>query len=235
VIYDHVSAIQPTQKPIPSFDYADEGGLHTYRFPEAPLPDVCVTIEHPAYDPFGRLMATVTAHLGTLEANHAQINLLDQNKRVDFASVAATPDGQIDWHTYLLVVVPHLRKLLSEGHDGRESANGNPWQYIKDVPTFLAEPSPEFEGLAKDLLAPGAITMLAAPRALGKTHLGHALGVALATGGLFRGERVRAARVLLLDCDNPEYVVKQQLKSWGAEMAKNFHILTRQHAPSLKH
>jgi hypothetical protein len=118
----------------------------------------------------------------------------------------------------------------AEGHED----DGNPWRHIKDAPTFLAEPQPEFEGLAKDLLAPGAITMLAAPRGLGKTHLAHAVGVALATGGIFRGERVKAVKVLLLDRDNPEYLIRQRLQAWGAATAKNLHILTRQHAPSLK-
>jgi AAA domain len=118
-------------------------------------------------------------------------------------------------------------------HQEHDEDEENPWRHIKDAPTFLAEPSPEFEGLAKDLLAPGAITMLAAPRGLGKTHLGHALGVALATGGRFRGQPVKPVRVLLLDRDNPEYLIKERLKAWGAETAKNLHILTRQYAPSL--
>src|SRR5262245_24764923 len=62
----------------------------------------------------------------------------------------------------------------------------------------------------------------------------HALSVALATGGVFRGEQVQPARVLLLDRDNPGSVVRKRLRAWGAEKAPNLHILTRQEAPDLK-
>jgi 5S rRNA maturation endonuclease (ribonuclease M5) len=112
----------------------------------------------------------------------------------------------------------------------------SPWQRIKSVREFLAEPERPFEGLAKDLLAPGAITILSAPKGLGKTQVALALAVALATGGIFRGERVKSVRVLLLDRDNPEPVLKQRLRNWGAIEAESdhFHLLTRQDAPDLK-
>jgi hypothetical protein len=140
---------------------------------------------------------------------------------------------------------PALRDVLepdwrhggpASDQDAQPNGSGavDPWQFIKDAPTFLAEPQPEFEGLAKDLLAPGAITMLAAPRGLGKTQVAHSVGVALATAGIFRGERVKATRVLLLDRDNPEYVIRERLRAWGADVAEHLHILTRQHAPSLR-
>jgi len=148
-----------------------------------------------------------------------------------------------DWSALRDLVEPGWRERRrgpeSSHHDAHASSNGDgerddPWRFIKDAPTFLAEPQPEFEGLAKDLLTPGAITMVAAPRGLGKTQVAHSLGVALATGGVFRGERVKPTRVLLLDRDNPEYIIRQRLHAWGAEVAKNLHILTRQHAPSLR-
>jgi hypothetical protein len=64
---------------------------------------------------------------------------------------------------------PALRDLVEPGwrerrrrpgpSQGHASSNGDgeledPWRFIKDAPAFLAEPQPEFEGLAKDLLAP---------------------------------------------------------------------------------
>jgi hypothetical protein len=109
-----------------------------------------------------------------------------------------------------------------------------PWDFAKPAPDFLAEEEKEFEGLAKDLLAPGAITLIAAPRGLGKTQVSHALAVALATGGVFRGERVQSVRVLLLDRDNPEFIIKKRLRAWGAEVAHHLRVLTRQNAPDLK-
>ena len=113
-------------------------------------------------------------------------------------------------------------------------ANTNPWTLAKSAPDLLAEEEKEFAGLAKDILAPGAVTLIAAPRGLGKTQTSHALAVALATGGRFRDEQVKAVRVLLLDRDNPDSLVKKRLRSWGASQAHDLHVLTRQNAPDLK-
>jgi hypothetical protein len=62
----------------------------------------------------------------------------------------------------------------------------------------------------------------------------HALAVALATGGEFRGESVKPVRVFLLDRDNPEIVFSERLTSWGGEHAPNLLLLTREDAPDLK-
>jgi hypothetical protein len=127
--------------------------------------------------------------------------------------------------------------LAREEHLPGESDGGesnNPWSHIKSAPVLLAEPDTPFEGLAKDLLAPGAITIVSAPKGLGKTQVALNLAVALATGGIFRGEPVQPVRVLLLDRDNPEAVLKQRVRNWGAIVADNLDVLTRQHAPDLK-
>jgi AAA domain-containing protein len=122
-----------------------------------------------------------------------------------------------DWPALRDLVEPGWQEPRGTPHGGhvqeRSAGEDNPWEYIKDAPTFLAEPQPEFEGLAKELLAPGAITMLAAPRGLGKMQVAHSLAVALATAGVFRGERVKGVRVLLLDRDNPEYIIRQRLQA----------------------
>lgn len=110
----------------------------------------------------------------------------------------------------------------------------NPWSRAKSAPDFLAEEEKEFAGLAKDILAPGAVTLIAAPRGVGKSQTSHALAVALATGGVFRGEQVEAAKVLLLDRDNPESTTRKRLRSWGASQAHNLKVLTRQDAPDLR-
>jgi hypothetical protein len=97
---------------IPPFEYALKDNIHVYSFPDAPIPDVSITVADPEYDQFKRLMGTVTAKMGDIEANPARINLLNQKERVDFHAVAAVLDGKVDWHRYLLVVVPHLQKQL---------------------------------------------------------------------------------------------------------------------------
>jgi hypothetical protein len=115
-----------------------------------------------------------------------------------------------------------------------EEDGDNPWRHAQDAPSFLAMQETEFEGLANELLAPGSITVVAAPRGIGKTHASHALAVELATGGEFRGKPVKPVRVLLFDRDNPGSVVKQRLRAWGAAKAPNLRVLTRQNAPDLK-
>jgi hypothetical protein len=51
----------------------------------------------------------------------------------------------------------------------REEDRTHPWLRAQDAPSFLARKKKKFEGLANDLLAPGAITLLSAPRGIGKT------------------------------------------------------------------
>src|SRR5262249_24783166 len=68
------------------------------------------------------------------------------------------------------------------------------------------------------------------------THLGHALAVALASGGTFRNEKMNPTRVLIVDRDNPESVIRERLRLWGANEIKNdnLHVITRRDVPSLK-
>ncbi len=121
----------------------------------------------------------------------------------------------------------------ANGHYSEERPN--PWARAKSAPDFLAEKLPEFKGLAKDLVAPGAITLIDSPKGLGKTQVVEALAVALGSeSGVFRDERVQPCRVLLIDRENARGVVQTRLERWGAATAKNLHILTRQDAPDLK-
>lgn len=129
--------------------------------------------------------------------------------------------------------IENIIKSAAEWPKGAQE-NHNPWAHAKDAPSFLAEEEKEFEGLAKDIVAPGAITLIASPRGDGKTLVLHALAVALATGGVFRGEKVSPARVLVVDRDNPKAIIKKRLRSWGAMQAPELHVLTRENAPSLR-
>lgn len=114
-----------TSKKIPVFEYDYEAGVHIYRFPDAPIPDVRITIETPEYDKFKRLMALVTGHIGDLEANLTNLDLLNQQRRVDFEAVASELDGDVPWNRYLQRIVPHLRKQLNNRspHDRVPSPN----------------------------------------------------------------------------------------------------------------
>jgi DNA polymerase I len=107
------------------------------------------------------------------------------------------------------------------------------WKRIKTAPQFLAEPDPEFAGIAKDLVVPQAITVMVSPRGLCKTQTTLSLAVALARGTTFRGERLQPTRVLLLDRDNPTRYFKRSLRGWGGELADRLHVLGREDAPLL--
>jgi AAA domain len=234
-------------EPSPARPYYD---LQTNRYARLWEDDgTSLEILHPQRDVFRRLKAEVIAKAkhGQFLLARAVIDLLSEPDRVRFhqnaqaRAASLKSDGEhlalIDWYARLLEALDTIRRT-QDGEDGAEAPHGgsseNPWPLAKDAPTWLAEPEEEFEGLAKDLLAPGAITEMASPRGLGKTQVSLALAVALATGGLFRGERVKPVRVLLLDRDNPETVVKRRLRAWGAAAAKNLRVLTRQNAPALQ-
>lgn len=133
-------------------------------------------------------------------------------------------------------VEPGWREKSSpQAANGQDKETSDPWDFAKPAPDFLAEEEKEFTGLAKDLVAPGVMTLIASPKGVGKTQVVHALAVALGSeSGVFRGEKVSPCRVLLLDRENARWIVKQRLRKWGAAGAKNLHILTRQDAPDLK-
>src|SRR5262245_11077094 len=84
------------------------------------------------------------------------------------------------------------------------------------VGDFLSQQDPTRPALAQDLLVPGAITIIAAPRGTGKSVTALALGIAFASGGVFRGERLPSTQVLLVDRDNPPVVVRKRLGWLGA-------------------
>jgi hypothetical protein len=62
------------------------------------------------------------------------------------------------------------------------AADDNPWSKALPAPAFLAQTPKAVTWLVKDLLARGAITIWAAPRGIGKTHLGIKVAVELAVG-----------------------------------------------------
>ena len=218
------------------FSYSFVDGLHRYDFPEAPIDGVFLTIETPGRNHLGQLWGTVTACHGSVTPVPSQFNLLDQRSRVDFDKVAGTFDGQVPWHDLILSLLPDLMERIKSNGTGDTSPQDNPtnpWLKVKSVTTWLQEIDPEFQGLAKDLVAPGCICVIAAPRGLGKSHCAHAVAVALTTSGVFRGERVQPARVLLLDRDNPKAIVKRRLRAWGATQSQHFDVLSREECPPL--
>ena len=164
---------------------------------------------------------------------------IDTEKQVFFCHHCQTGGGIIQavmslYELSYEAALQHLKDHYDWTPPHNDQEQQNPWPLAKPAPDWLAQADPEFRGLAKDILAPGAITLVAAPRGLGKTQVSHALAVALACGTSFRGEAMEAEKVLLIDRDNPDAVIKRRLRSWGAAEAANLHVLTRQDAPDLK-
>ena len=87
------------------------------------------------------------------------------------------------------------------------------WDKALSAARFLQQVDETWTTFARDLVVQGGITIVAAPRGTGKSvALSMLLGVALATGGVFRGERVQKARVLLVDRDNPPALLRRRLR-----------------------
>jgi hypothetical protein len=105
-------------------------------------------------DPYGRRWTRVIARSNNTVVNDARIDLLDQRQRIDYAAVAHTRDGQIDWQAHL---VPIVDLIISGPPDGREtfgtsgtSSEESSGAWPDSLP--LPDPMPSVEGFEPKLL-----------------------------------------------------------------------------------
>lgn len=116
----------------------------------------------------------------------------------------------------------------------RETDQRNTWSKAKTAFEFIEAGNQEPEWSVERLISPSAITVLASPRGLGKTHFALKLAVATALNGNFLGRPVKAGRVLLIDRDNPKREIRRRLIGWGGgPTGERFKVLTRDDAPPL--
>jgi len=94
----------------------------------------------------------------------------------------------------------------------------------EDMDTFLAETEADLAWLVPEVLAPGRLTEIFAPRGLGKSLLAHYWAVETARRGL---------RVLILDRDNTRITLQTRLRSFGAEDLKTLRVVSREKCPPL--
>jgi hypothetical protein len=119
------------------------------------------------------------------------------------------------------------------GPQTRAAALAEVWGHAITAEAFLAQQDEDVQADVRDLLVAGCITLLAAPRASGKTLIALFLGLALAQGGRFRDEQLPTRRVLLVDRDNPPALIRKRLRWLGAHTVTGLKVLTREKAPPL--
>lgn len=203
----------------------------------ATFPDgVVLGMVRPEFDRSGRLWVEVIAHIGESVVNDARIDLLDQRHRLDYHAIAFARDGRIDWQSHLLSALPHVQAQLADQGTEAEGpdATTTPWARAIPAPSFLTQEDGEALWVVDNLVAPGAITGLMAPRGLGKTHVAHAMAIAVALGGMFLGNPLQPGKVMLVDRDNAPRELKRRLRGWGGRTVHNLTVLTRDDAPGLR-
>lgn len=101
------------------------------------------------------------------------------------------------------------------------------------LPIFLNNRMEVPEGLARDFLYPGGVTLVAAPAGIGKSVVAHILARELASGGIFRGGRLDKANVLLIDTDNPRVMLQDRLSKVCVNHDISLSVRTREKSPPL--
>lgn len=127
----------------------------------------------------------------------------------------------------------HLQAELDKAALWAPCTDVNVWANLRPAPEFLAEQDDDISPIARDLIFPGCVTLLAAPRGIGKSMSSTCLAVALALGGRFRDDYLDQYSVALIDRDNPARLVKIRLRRWGAEKAESLHIMAGEEVPAL--
>jgi DNA polymerase I-like protein with 3'-5' exonuclease and polymerase domains len=175
---------------------------------------------------------------GRAHAFNIATELLPVAKSVRIVALPVPEKGDVtdylETHTKedLLTLTKATKPFTAE--ESSKSTKPSAWDKAKSAPELLAEEDLAITGLAKDLIVPGAITLMAAPRGLGKSLVAQSAGVSIALGREFRGGKTTPLRVLLVDRDNPRKVVKDRLRGFGAADAINLKVLTREDAPDLQ-
>jgi hypothetical protein len=104
------------------------------------------------------------------------------------------------------------------------------WARALAAPDFLkATDEDDAEPIINLMLVSGSMTLIVAPRGLGKTHV-----AAHARGGLFLSQQLAKLRVAYIDRDNPRRELRRRGTRWGWSGAGEYlRVLTRMDAPPL--
>lgn len=227
-----------TEPMAPSYEVLSDG-THLFGLSDEARLEITVIKHRP-----GALLTEAVAKLGQDRVvNRGTIDLLNLQDRERFVRAAAAVDGVVPWNNVLLFALEHVLTSLATAPSnatGTGSAKPQPtlepgavWHQAQTAHDFLLQDEPDVSASAKDLVVPGCITVISAPRSSGKSLGALHLGVALATGGIFRDEHLTQRRVFLVDRDNPPSLVRKRLRCFGAQHVTWFRLLTRDKAPPL--
>jgi hypothetical protein len=217
-----------------SIDHAvdPETGDHTLAFEGTGFACRVVGIERTAQ---GRLYGTLYPTMRENELPIGEVSLLDSAARDRYALSLSSVNGA--GPDYYKPFLNQIAKILDDDiprpKTQRKGAPGDVWARRTSLADFLSNIVEMPEGLARDLIFPGAITAIAAPSGVGKTLIAYALSYTLATGGVFRDRKVKPARILLVDFDNPENLIKLRLRDICENTDVDMQVITRGDAPQL--
>ncbi len=106
-----------------------------------------------------------------------------------------------------------------------ENSNGQaPIRGFDSVPDLLTMQITPMDYIIQGLLPRKSLTLWAGIDGTAKTYLGQNLAIAVATGGKFLGAQCRKVPVLILDYENPDFVVRSRLELMAAEPNPNLKI-----------
>src|SRR5262245_42871074 len=116
----------------------------------------------------GGLYAEVTARHREQSLHVARFDLLNQREQELFHQRCVSVNSNVaDWQSRLQVALPRLReRAASPGNQGTQDS-GAPWQRAISAVEFVQQEEDEHQSLTADLVYPGGITFIAAPRGTG--------------------------------------------------------------------
>jgi hypothetical protein len=177
----------------------------------------------------GVCRAEVEVQHHNVYVNTLAVDLLSSRSREEFTVAMGARNGvpPAVWDERLGQFYRNLRAAQ------KTAPAHSPWTQGVTAEDFLLQEDPDVQADVKDLVIPGCITVMAAPRASGKSLVALYIALVLATGGVFRGERVPQRRVALVDRDNPPALIRKRLRWLGAQKVRELTVFSRDVAPPL--
>ena len=177
----------------------------------------------------GACRAELEVHQGDVYVTTLTVDFLSPRSQDEFAIALSGRNGvaPVVWTDRL----SHFYRELRRAQQSHPAAL--PWDQALTIDELLRDTDDDIPAMVRDLVMPGAISLFSAHRGAGKSIFLSYLAIALARGGIFRGDRLPQKRVFLVDRDNPKALVRRRFRDFGGHGTADLRILTRDHAPTL--